>query len=457
MLAATIGSNEKRLSCLRTAMSTKSLLNADIANILPFIDRERIEEKSDLARAVARQLERREGPGANFLGWLDLPSAANGADLGRMEDLAEQAAHDTDIVVVIGIGGSYLGAEAALSALCDRVGGPDIIFAGTHLSSPALARMLRHVEGRDLRLIVISKSGTTLEPAAAFRLFRNLMIRRYGRENAARRITAVTDASRGALRSMSDQEGYETYVIPDDVGGRFSVLTPVGLLPLAVAGLDIRALLGGAAAMRDRCAVSDLWENPAHLYAASRSALYDAGYWVEVLSSFHADVGPLQEWWKQLFGESEGKEGRGVFPASCRFTTDLHSLGQYLQDGRRELFETFLMIEQGDPALVVPTDAEEPGGADLERDGLAYLVGRSFDDINRKAFEGTRNAHTDGGVPNLTLTVPHLDEEVVGGLFYFFEKAVAISGRMLGVNPFDQPGVEAYKREMFRLLGKPGT
>ncbi len=438
-------------------MSQNDCLHIDSTNVLPFVDRERIDEKAELARAVARQLERREGPGSDFLGWLDLPVAANGPELSRMEDLAEQAGQDSDVVVVIGIGGSYLGAEAALSALCDLTSGPEILFAGTHLSSPALSRMLRRVEGRDIRLVVISKSGTTLEPAAAFRLFRDLMVRRYGRENAARRITAVTDASRGALRSMSDEEGYETFVIPDDVGGRFSVLTPVGLLPLAIAGLDVRALLGGAAAMRERCAGADLWENPAHLYAAARSALYDEGYWVEVLSSFHADVGPLQEWWKQLFGESEGKEERGIFPASCRFTTDLHSLGQYLQDGRRELFETFLMVDGGQPDLVVPLDAAEPGGVDLDRDGLAYLVGRSLDDINTKAFEGTRNAHTDGGVPNLTITVPTLDERVIGSLFYFFEKAVAISGRMLGVNPFDQPGVEAYKKEMFRLLGKPGA
>ncbi len=438
-------------------MSQNDCLHIDSTNVMPFVDRERIDEKAELARAVARQLERREGPGSDFLGWLDLPVAANGPELSRMEDLAEQAGQDSDVVVVIGIGGSYLGAEAALSALCDLTSGPEILFAGTHLSSPALSRMLRRVEGRDIRLVVISKSGTTLEPAAAFRLFRDLMVRRYGRENATRRITAVTDASRGALRSMSDEEGYETFVIPDDVGGRFSVLTPVGLLPLAIAGLDVRALLGGAAAMRERCAGADLWENPAHLYAAARSALYDEGYWVEVLSSFHADVGPLQEWWKQLFGESEGKEERGIFPASCRFTTDLHSLGQYLQDGRRELFETFLMVDGGQPDLVVPLDAAEPGGVDLDRDGLAYLVGRSLDDINTKAFEGTRNAHTDGGVPNLTITVPTLDERVIGSLFYFFEKAVAISGRMLGVNPFDQPGVEAYKKEMFRLLGKPGA
>jgi len=438
-------------------MNHEAAIRLDATNVLPFVDRDRIAEKSDLARAVANQLERREGPGADYLGWLDLPESMMGAELTRIEDQGEQAGQDSDVVVVIGIGGSYLGAEAALSALCDRCGGPEILFAGTHLSSPALGRLLRKVEGRDLRLVVISKSGTTLEPATSFRLFRDLMDRRYGRENAARRITAVTDASRGALRAMSEQEGYATFVIPDDVGGRFSVLTPVGLLPLAVAGLDVRAMLAGAASMRERCRGTDLWENPAHLYAAVRSTLYDEGYWLEVLSSFHADVGPLQEWWKQLFGESEGKEGRGIFPASCRFTTDLHSLGQYIQDGRRELFETFLMIDEGVPELTVPVDADEAGGPDRDRDGLAYLVGRSLDEINDKAYHGTRNAHTEGGVPNLTISVPRLDEETMGGLFYFFEKAVAVSGRMLGVNPFDQPGVEAYKKEMFRLLGKPGV
>jgi len=424
----------------------------DIARILDFVDSDRLEEKAPLVQGVARQLERREGPGADFLGWLDLPETVRGRTLDGVLDAAEAARTDSEALVVIGIGGSYLGAEAGLRALQDRCDGPEVIFAGTSLSSTVLRRLVAWVGERDLRLCVISKSGTTLEPAVAFRVFRELLVRRYGREAAARRITAVTDAERGALKAMADQEGYRTFVIPDDVGGRFSVLTPVGLLPMAVAGLDVGELLAGARAMREACATADLHANPAHLYAAARSALYDAGYVTEVLSTFQPDLASLQEWWKQLFGESEGKEGRGVFPASCTFTTDLHSLGQYLQDGRRELFETFLTAAQGAPEVVVPADAEEPDGPDLDRDGLAWLVGRSLDDINRQAYLGTRNAHHDGGVPTISLELARLDEAALGGLFYFFEKAVAVSGRLLGVNPFDQPGVEAYKREMFRLL-----
>lgn len=424
----------------------------DIARILDFVDPDRLEEKAPLIQGVARQLERREGPGAEFLGWLDLPETVRGRTLDGVLDAAEAARADSEVLVVIGIGGSYLGAEAGLRALQDRCDGPEVIFAGTSLSSTVLRRLVKRVGERDLRLCVISKSGTTLEPAVAFRVFRELLVRRYGREAAARRITAVTDAERGALKAMADQEGYSAFVIPDDVGGRFSVLTPVGLLPMAVAGLDVRGLLAGARAMREACAAADLHANPAHLYAAARSALYDAGYDTEVLSTFQPDLASLQEWWKQLFGESEGKEGRGVFPASCCFTTDLHSLGQYLQDGRRELFETFLTVAESAPEVTVPADAEEPGGPDLDRDGLAWLAGRSLDDINRQAYLGTRNAHNEGGVPIISLELARLDEAALGGLFYFFEKAVAVSGRLLGVNPFDQPGVEAYKREMFRLL-----
>jgi len=436
-------------------MTQLSGFHLSIDNILSTLPFDRLEEKAPMIQGVARQLERREGPGADFLGWLDLPLTMMGKGLARLEDHAEKARDDSEVIVVIGIGGSYLGAEAALAALADRCSGPEILFAGTHLSSTALKRLLDRVGDRDMRLCVISKSGTTLEPAISFRLFRELMVRRYGRDRAARRITAITDAEHGALKAMSDQEGYETFVIPDDVGGRFSVLTPVGLLPMAMAGLNVRTLLNGARAMREACTTVELADNPAHLYAAARSALYDEGFGIEVMSTFHPDLGPLQEWWKQLFGESEGKEGRGIFPASCRFTTDLHSMGQYLQDGRRELFETFLVVDSGAPELVVTADLAEEGGDDLNRDGLAYLVGRSLDDINGKAYQGTRAAHTEGGVPNMSLELEWLDEATLGGLFYFYEKAVAISGRLLGVNPFDQPGVEAYKREMFRLLGRP--
>ena len=300
-------------------------------------------------------------------------------------------------------------------------------------------------------VVVISKSGTTLEPALAFRILRSLLIDRYGPEAASRRITAITDAGKGALRQLATEEGYETFVIPDNVGGRFSVLTPVGLVPLAVAGVDIRALVAGARSLRAACATPDLTSNPAHLYAASRYGLYEKGFTTEVMSTFHGGLQTIQEWWKQLFGESEGKCGQGIFPASTVFTTDLHSLGQYIQDGRRCLQETFLCVRDSGRPLVVP--AERNAGANL--DGLDYLVGRSLDEINWKAFEGTRRAHLAGGVPCTNFELDAITPEAVGGLIYLFEKAVGIGGRLLGVNPFDQPGVETYKKEMFSLLGKP--
>ena len=435
-------------------MSNWGAFSLQLDGLQDVIANEEISAYADLTRAIGAELGRREGPGADYLGWLDLPQAMVGPELQRLEDAAERAREDCDVVVVIGIGGSYLGAQAVLSALTDRTSGPEIVFAGTHLCSTGLSRLLRDIGDRDIRLCVISKSGTTLEPAVSFRLFRTLLEERYGAENARRRITAVTDSSRGALRTLADAEGYDTYVIPDDVGGRFSILTPVGLWPLAVAGLDVRALLEGAGDMSVVCENTVQEANPAHLYAAIRNGLYNKGYTTEVLSTFHSDLGYVQEWWKQLFGESEGKQGKGIFPASCRFTTDLHRMGQYIQDGRRELFETFLVVDSGVPDLTVPADPG-PDGADRNSDGLAYLVDRSLDEINRKAFEGTRAAHIAGGVPVISLEMRTLDEWSLGGLLFFFEKAVAVSGRMLGVNPFDQPGVEAYKNEMFKLQGKP--
>ena len=356
--------------------------------------------------------------------------------------------------MVVGIGGSYLGARAVLEALGGPAAdAPEILFAGTSLCSAGLSRVLDRTAAREPALVVISKSGTTLEPAVAFRLLRAQLVARYGAAAAARRITAVTDARRGALRTMADEEGYASFVIPDDVGGRFSVLTPVGLVPLAVAGVDIRGLVAGARAMREACRAPDLGANPAHLYAAIRHGLYDRGYTTEVLSSFHGDLQLLAEWWKQLFAESEGKAGKGIFPAAAVFTTDLHSLGQYLQDGRRNLQETFLTVRRARADLVVPA----PGENARDLDGLDYLAGMGLDEINRRAWEGTRTAHIAGGVPCTTFELDEVTPFAVGGLLYLFEKAVAVSGRLLGVNPFDQPGVEAYKREMFRLLGRPGA
>jgi len=403
---------------------------------------------------IAADLEAGRGPGAEYLGWLDLPARIDDAEFARYETLAEKAKEDAECLVVIGIGGSYLGARSVLSALPTRHAGlhPSVYFAGTGLCATGLGGVLDAIRDHEVRLCVISKSGTTLEPAVAFRVLRERMLARYGREEAARRIVAITDARKGALRELATAEGYETFVVPDDVGGRFSVLTPVGLLPLAIAGIDVRALVAGAAAMREICRNEDLRANPAHLYAACRHALYEKGHVVEVLSSFHDDLRLVQEWWKQLFGESEGKEGEGIFPASTTFTTDLHSLGQYIQDGRRMLLETFLLVNEVAPDVTVPATPEDAEGGG---DGLGYLVGRSLDDINRQAYLGTRTAHIAGGVPCLALEMARLDATNLGGLLYLFEKAVAVSGRLLGVNPFDQPGVEAYKREMFRLLGKP--
>jgi len=459
--------------------NTLTGLKLDISAAEDFLAPTKIDSLAPAVAKVATDMAAGRGPGSEYLGWLDLPVRITEENYAALEASANRVRGDTEIYVVVGIGGSYLGARAILDALgsgpdrfaersretgagnepCEQNGFaschkrfPEIVFAGTSLCSTALQEVLERVRDREFRLCVISKSGTTLEPAVAFRLFRSLLRERYGSQEAALRITAITDAKKGALRTMADQEGYETFVIPDDVGGRFSVLTPVGLLPLAVAGIDIQSLVAGAAEMREICQRDDLRTNPAHLYAATRYSLYTEGYFTEVLSSFRSGLHTFQEWWKQLFGESEGKGGEGIFPASTVFTTDLHSLGQYIQDGRRQLMETFLGVKEGVFALKVPAE----NGADRQNyDGLDYLVGRSLDDINWKAYEGTRNAHTAGGVPCLSFEVDRINPHTLGGLIYLFEKAVAVSGRLLGVNPFDQPGVEAYKKELFSLLGKP--
>ncbi len=409
-----------------------------------------VDALADRVAEAAHGLHARQGPGADFLGWLDLPAELGDQHLDDLARAATRAGSDSEAVVVIGIGGSYLGSRAVLEALGAGPGTPEILFAGTSLGGGALQQVIRRLVGRDFRLCVISKSGTTLEPAVAFRVLRRLLEDRYGVEAAAGRITVITDAKKGALRRQADEAGWEAWTIPGDVGGRFSVLTPVGLWPLAVAGVDVRALVDGAAAMREACHAEDLRANPAHLYAATRYALYERGFDTEVLATFLPGLRLVGEWWKQLYGESEGKQGKGIFPASTVYTTDLHSLGQYLQDGRRDLLETFLVVREDAPEVTVPAD---PGGGG--DDGLDYLVGQKLDDINDKAFRGTRAAHVSGGVPCLTLELDRLTAHSLGALLYLFEKGVAVSGRLLGVNPFDQPGVEAYKREMFRLLGKP--
>lgn len=430
-------------------------IRLDVADTRKYLSGKDLAALAPRVAAAAAELDGGTSPGAEFLGWLDLPDRIDEAQFAALEESADRCGERTDLCVVIGIGGSYLGARAVNDALqsvgaVDAGSHPELLFAGTGLCAATLDRVLRRLEDRDFRLVVISKSGTTLEPAVAFRILRVLLVERYGAAEAARRIVAITDAERGALRELADKEGYPTFVIPDDVGGRFSVLTPVGLLPLAIAGVDIRALVAGAREMRVACGEPELTANPAHLYAATRIGLYGKGFTTEVLSTFHGGLQTVQEWWKQLFGESEGKQGRGIFPASTVFTTDLHSMGQYIQDGRRDLQETFLCVRNSGRPLSVPDD---PDGGNL--DGLDYLAGRSLDDINWKAYEATRNAHGAGGVPCLAFELEEVTPHAIGALIYLFERAVGIGGRLLDLNPFDQPGVEAYKKEMFRLLGKP--
>ncbi len=427
-------------------------IRLDVSATESFLSPEELEAMASAVNVAAAELENGTCQGSEFLGWLDLPDRISEEEFQALEASAGRAKNDSEIYVVIGIGGSYLGSRAILDALGGpRPDHPEILFSGTGLCSASLDRIVRKCTGRDFRICMISKSGTTLEPAVAFRTLRTLLIEQCGKEEAAKRITAVTDAQKGALRKLAGDEGYETFVIPDNVGGRFSVLTPVGLIPLAVAGIDIRALVSGARQMRQTCLTDDLRSNPAHLYAAVRHGLYAKGFTTEVMSTFHSDLQTIQEWWKQLFGESEGKGGEGIFPASTVFTTDLHSMGQYIQDGRRNLQETFLCVRNAVSHLTVPGDDDEAGNLD----GLNYLAGRSLDDINWKAYEGTKKAHGAGGVPCTSLEIDRITPEIVGGLLYMFEKAVGISGILLGVNPFDQPGVETYKKEMFRLLGKP--
>ncbi len=413
--------------------------------------------QAESVRTAHRMLHERTGPGAEFTGWLDLPRRHDPEEFRRIKEAAARIRSDSDALVVIGIGGSYLGARAAVEALGhafhnllppERRGGPQIFYAGTDLSPRYLTELFEALEGKEVSVNVVSKSGTTTEPAIAFRLFRAYLERRYGKEGARRRIYATTDRARGALKHLADAEGYAQFVIPDDVGGRYSVLTAVGLLPIAAAGIDIDQLMAGAADAAAEYSEPDMERNPCYQYAAARHALYRRGLTTELLVTYEPALRATAEWWKQLFGESEGKDGKGIFPAAAAFTTDLHSMGQYVQDGRRILFETVVQVER--PAVDIPLTGGD--GAD----GLGFLEGQTLHRVNHMAFLGTRLAHTEGGVPNLTLTLPELTPYHYGQMLYFFQKACAISGYLLGVNPFDQPGVEAYKQNMYALLGKPG-
>ena len=419
---------------------------------------ERLEAIRPEAEKSLRTLYEGTGAGNDFLGWLHLPSSITDAQLTDIEQTAERL-RACQAVVVIGIGGSYLGARAVIEALTDsfdalRTGAdrthPVILYAGNQIGEDYLSELCDLLRGRDFGIINISKSGTTTEPAIAFRILRSLLEENVGAAAAKERIVAVTDRARGALRTLADREGYKTYVIPDDVGGRYSVLTPVGLLPIAVAGIDIRALVRGAVEM-ERAVGPDVPfdRNPALRYAAARQALYREGKKIEILANFHPKLHYVGEWWKQLYGESEGKDHRGLFPAAVDLTTDLHSMGQWIQQGERTIFETIISIATPDRELRIASDADD-------LDGLNYLAGKRVDEVNKMAELGTRMAHIDGGVPNIRIILPQLNAYYIGQLFYFFEKAVGISGYMLEVNPFNQPGVEAYKKNMFALLEKPG-
>ncbi|HOQ16604.1 MAG TPA: glucose-6-phosphate isomerase [Defluviitaleaceae bacterium] len=403
-------------------------------------------------------LHNKTGAGNDFLGWIDLPVNYDKEEFNRVKAAAKRIRENSDVFIVIGIGGSYLGARAVIEALGhsfynmlpkEKRQGPEIYFVGNNISGTYVQHLLDLIEGKDISVNVISKSGTTTEPGIAFRIFKKYVEEKYGKEEAKKRIFATTDKEKGALRTLANEEGYETFIIPDDVGGRFSVLTPVGLLPIAVAGIDIDKLMEGAKDGREEYQNEDFESNIAYQYAIVRNILYRKGKQIEILANYEPSLHFISEWWKQLYGESEGKDQKGIFPASVDFSTDLHSLGQYVQDGSRILFETVLNVEK--PKLDITLEAEE-----TDLDGLNYLAGKTMSFVNNNAFKGTLLAHVDGGVPNLVITIPEINEYYIGKLLYFFEKACGISGYLLGVNPFDQPGVEAYKKNMFALLGKPG-
>lgn len=430
-------------------------LSFDLSQASSFLHPHELDFLAGQTEAAARLLESKQGPGNDFLGWLDLPMDYDRLEFQAVLEAAARIRSQSEVLVVIGIGGSYLGAQAALTFLqhsfhntlpAARRDGPEIYFAGTNLSGTYLQHLIELIGDRDFSVNVVSKSGTTTEPAIAFRLFKDLLEKKYGKAGARERIYATTDGERGALKKLADQEGYATFLVPDDVGGRFSVLTAVGLLPIAAAGIDIKALMEGAEAAQTRFH-APFADNPCYQYAAARNALHRKGRDIELLIYYEPRFFHLAEWWKQLYGESEGKDGKGIFPASAGFTTDLHSLGQYIQDGKRHLFETLLELENPGGTLLIPSDPQD-------LDGLNYLAGKNVDYVNQKAMEGTLEAHADGGVPNLRIRIPEATPFHLGYLFFFFEKACAVSGYLLGVNPFDQPGVEAYKKNMFRLLGK---
>jgi glucose-6-phosphate isomerase len=431
-------------------------LTLDLSKTAPYIKEEEIMNLQYMVNTAHDMLHKKNGPGNDFLGWLELPQSYDKSEFNRIKEAAKRIRNNSEILVVIGIGGSYLGARAAIemlshsfSSMTAKPGNPIIHYAGNNISPTYLSDLLDACEGKDISVNVISKSGTTTEPAVAFRIFKKLLEHKYGKEGARERIYATTDKSKGALKKLADAEGYETFVIPDDVGGRFSVLTAVGLLPIAVSGIDIDSMMSGAAEAMKDFETADMKSNAAYRYAAARNVLYRKGKTVEMIVNFEPRLHYIGEWWKQLYGESEGKDNKGIFPAAADFSTDLHSMGQYIQEGLRNIFETFINIEKPVRDIIIEKDSENV-------DGLNFTAGKGMDFVNKQAFKGTLLAHNDGGVPGIVVNIPEISPYYFGYMVYFFEKACAISGYLLGVNPFNQPGVEAYKKNMFALLGKPG-
>lgn len=430
-------------------------ISIQLEKVYGFVSKETVTSYRTACQQAQETLEKGNGKGSDFLGWLHLPSSIEAAFLDDIQACGQGLRERCEAVVVAGIGGSYLGSKAVIEALSNCFGwlrqdkkNPTILFAGHNISEDYLSELTEYLQDKSFGIINISKSGTTTETALAFRLLKTLLEKKVGKEEAKNRIVAITDARRGALRTLATQEGYKTYVIPDNVGGRYSVLTPVGLLPIAVAGFDIRQLVAGALSMEKQCAL-DFDNNPAMQYAAARQALYASGKKIEILVNYHPKLHYVSEWWKQLYGESEGKENKGLFPASVDLTTDLHSMGQWIQQGERIILETVISVAKPEREVSIPSDSEN-------LDGLNYLAGKRVDEVNKMAELGTQIAHVDGGVPNIKVVMPQLNEFYIGQLMYFFEKACGISGYVMGINPFDQPGVEDYKRNMFALLEKPG-
>jgi len=437
-------------------MTTK--VTFDFSAAKQFIADSEIMMIENSAEAAKMQLLNKTGAGNEFLGWIDLPVNYDKEEFARIQNAAKKIQNDSEVLLVIGIGGSYLGARAAIEFLRHSFYNsvskevrktPEIYYVGNNISSNYINHLVQVIGDRDFSINMISKSGTTTEPAIAFRVFKKLLNEKYGKLEAAKRIYATTDKARGALKNLATEEGYESFVVPDDVGGRFSVLTAVGLLPIAVSGADIDKLMEGAASMRQHCLTSEFKDNDAVKYAAIRNILLKKGKSIEVLANYEPSLHFVAEWWKQLYGESEGKDQKGIFPASVDLTSDLHSMGQFIQDGQRTLFETVINIETSSSEIILEKE-------EVDLDGLNYLAGKSVDFINKSAMKGTLLAHTDGNVPNLMITLPKQNEFYLGELLYFYEFGCGVSGYMLGVNPFDQPGVESYKRNMFALLGKPG-